>query len=207
MPHPEAAYLDFCPEQSRAIALASQTIADLGGPEAKGAAVEARAFADQLDKGLDEKQRSLLLRFNEGNVSTLMFRQMRCADEPIPEHLPDIHDLAQSLAAYTSLHEINCCWNSPVIAVSLLISTMKANRSAWLVTSREGAVPHAPTKPPAWQWKPAHMQACTWDRTLKPRTTAQRSPETVTPRPPPRSSSLPAGIPPMSLRMSSRSGK
>ncbi|BAW21099.1 hypothetical protein [Pseudomonas putida] len=96
MPHPEAAYLDFCPEQSRAIALASQTIADLGGPEAKGAAVEARAFADQLDKGLDEKQRSLLLRFNEGNVSTLMFRQMRCADEPIPEHLPDIHDLAQS---------------------------------------------------------------------------------------------------------------
>ena len=96
MPHPEAAYLDFRPDQSRAIALASQTIADLGGPEAKGAAVEARAFADQLDKGLDEKQRSLLQRFDEGNVSTLMFRQMRCADEPIPENLPDIHDLAQS---------------------------------------------------------------------------------------------------------------
>lgn len=54
MPHPEAAYLDFRPDQSRAIALASQTIADLGGPEAKGAAFEARAFADQLEKGLDE---------------------------------------------------------------------------------------------------------------------------------------------------------
>lgn len=38
MPHSEVAYLDFSPEQSKAITFASQTIADLGGPEAKGVA-------------------------------------------------------------------------------------------------------------------------------------------------------------------------
>ncbi|CAI3793019.1 hypothetical protein GLGCALEP_00585 [Pseudomonas sp. MM221] len=96
MPHSEAAYLDFCPEQSQAIALASQNIADLGGPEAKGAAFQARAFADQFESTLSEEQTSLLQRFNAGDVSTLMYRQMRCPHEPIPEHLPDINDLAQS---------------------------------------------------------------------------------------------------------------
>lgn len=38
MPHSEVAYLDFNPEQSKAITFASQTIANLGGPEAKGEA-------------------------------------------------------------------------------------------------------------------------------------------------------------------------
>ncbi|HDS1049789.1 MULTISPECIES: hypothetical protein [Pseudomonas] len=51
MPHSEAAYLDFYPKQSQAIAFASQTLADLGGPEAKGVALQARIFADQLEKG------------------------------------------------------------------------------------------------------------------------------------------------------------
>jgi hypothetical protein len=40
MLHSEAAYLDFYPEQSQAIAFASQTLADLGGAEAKGVALQ-----------------------------------------------------------------------------------------------------------------------------------------------------------------------
>lgn len=96
MPHSEAAYLDFYPEQSQAIAFASQTLADLGGPEAKGVALQARIFADQLEKALSEEQRALLLRFSEGHLSALMYRQMHCANEPIPEYLPDITALAQS---------------------------------------------------------------------------------------------------------------
>ena len=96
MPHSQAAYLDFSPEQSRAIAFASQTLADSGGPEAKGAAIQARILADQIQKSLTDEQRSLLQRFGEGRLSTLMYRHMPYADEPIPENLPDITALAQN---------------------------------------------------------------------------------------------------------------
>lgn len=72
MLHSEVAYLDFSPEQSKAITFASQTIADLGGPEAKGVALQARIFADQLEQALSEDQRALLQRFNEGRLSALM---------------------------------------------------------------------------------------------------------------------------------------
>ena len=96
MPHSEVAYLDFSPEQSKAITFASQTIADLGGPEAKGVALQARIFADQLEQALSEDQRALLQRFNEGQLSALMYRQMPCDNEPVPEYLPDITALAQS---------------------------------------------------------------------------------------------------------------
>ncbi|MBF8646981.1 hypothetical protein [Pseudomonas pudica] len=96
MPHSEVAYLDFSPEQSKAITFASQTIADLGGPEAKGVALQARIFADQLERALSEEQRALLQRFSEGQLSALMYRQMPCANEPIPEYLPDISALAQN---------------------------------------------------------------------------------------------------------------
>lgn len=96
MPHSEVAYLDFSPEQSKAITFASQTIADLGGPEAKGVALQARMFADQLEQALSEDQRALLQRFNEGQLSALMYRQMPCDNEPVPEYLPDITALAQS---------------------------------------------------------------------------------------------------------------
>ena len=96
MPRSEVAYLDFSPEQSKAITFASQTIADLGGPEAKGVALQARIFADQLEQALSEDQRALLQRFNEGRLSALMYRQMPCNNEPVPEYLPDITALAQS---------------------------------------------------------------------------------------------------------------
>jgi len=96
MPHSEVAYLDFSPEQSKAITFASQAIADLGGPEAKGVALQARMFADQLEQALSEDQRALLQRFNEGQLSALMYRQMPCDNEPVPEYLPDITALAQS---------------------------------------------------------------------------------------------------------------
>ncbi|GLO15951.1 hypothetical protein PPUJ20028_45370 [Pseudomonas putida] len=96
MPHSEVAYLDFCPEQNRAIASASQAIAEMGGPEAKGVALQTRVLADQFEKTLNEQQRSLLQRFTEGHLSALVYRQMPYVDEPIPEHLPDISTLAQS---------------------------------------------------------------------------------------------------------------
>nr|WP_256213793.1 hypothetical protein [Pseudomonas sp. NBRC 111132] len=96
MPHSQAAYLDFSPEQSRAIAFASQTLADSGGPEAKGVAIQARILTDQIQKSLTDEQRSLLQRFGEGRLSTLMYRHMPYADEPIPENLPDITALAQN---------------------------------------------------------------------------------------------------------------
>lgn len=96
MLHSEVAYLDFSPEQSKAVTFASQTIADLGGPEAKGVALQARIFADQLEQALSEDQRALLQRFNEGRLSALMYRQMPCDNEPVPEYLPDITTLAQS---------------------------------------------------------------------------------------------------------------
>lgn len=96
MPHSEVDYLDFNSEQSRAIASASQAIAASGGPEAKGVATQARLLADQLEKSLSENQRSILQRFSEGHLSALMYRQMPCPDDPLPERLPDIFALVQS---------------------------------------------------------------------------------------------------------------
>ncbi len=96
MPHSEVDYLDFNSEQSRAIACASLAIAASGGPEVKGVAIQARRLAKQLEKTLSEDQRSILQRFSEGNLSALMYRQMPCPDDPLPDQLPDISTLMQS---------------------------------------------------------------------------------------------------------------
>ncbi|MDZ3995174.1 hypothetical protein [Pseudomonas sp. Teo4] len=96
MPHSEVAHLDFNLEQSQAIASASKAITESGGPEAKGVALQARLFAKRIEKTLSENQRSVLQRFSEGHLSALMYRQMPCPDDPMPEQLPDISVLAQS---------------------------------------------------------------------------------------------------------------
>jgi len=96
MPQSEADYLDFNSKQSQAIACASHAIAASGGPEAKGVALQARLLAKQLEQSLSESQRSILQRFSNGDLSALMYRQMRCPDEPLPEQLPDISTLVQS---------------------------------------------------------------------------------------------------------------
>jgi len=96
MPHSEVAHLEFNQEQSQAIAVASQAVAVSGGPETAGAALQARVFAEQLEKTLGDHQREMLQRFNEGRLSALMYRQMPCPDDPIPEQLPGISDLAHS---------------------------------------------------------------------------------------------------------------
>lgn len=96
MHQPEVAYLNFSPEQSRTLATASQTIAELGGPESKGVAFQARLFARQLENTLNKQQLALLQRFIEGHVSALLFGQMPYADQPVPEHLPDINSLAHA---------------------------------------------------------------------------------------------------------------
>lgn len=96
MSHSEVAYLDFNREQGLAIALASQTLADLGGPEARGVAVQAHHFAEQLETTLSSDQQSVLRRFSAGQLSALMFRQMPSADDPTPDQLADISVLARS---------------------------------------------------------------------------------------------------------------
>ncbi|MBK4992775.1 hypothetical protein IAE39_000949 [Pseudomonas sp. S37] len=96
MHHSEVAYLDFNREQGQAIALASQTLTELGGPEARGVAVQARLFAEQLETLLSADQQSTLQRFSAGQLSALMFRQMPGADDPPPEKLADIMSLANS---------------------------------------------------------------------------------------------------------------
>lgn len=96
MYHPEVAYLDFNHEQSQAIALASQAIADSGGPEAKGSAFQAFASAEQVLKTLSNNQCAMLERFSEGGLSVLMCRHMIHANDPIPLQLPDIDTLANS---------------------------------------------------------------------------------------------------------------
>ncbi|MFJ4457117.1 hypothetical protein ACIP1G_24970 [Pseudomonas sp. NPDC089392] len=96
MPHSEVAYLDFNRKQGKAIALASQTLTELGGPEARGVAIQARLFAEQLETILSADQQSTLQRFSAGQLSALMFRHLPGADDPIPEQLADISLLASS---------------------------------------------------------------------------------------------------------------
>lgn len=96
MQHSEVAYLDFNREQGQAITLASQTLTELGGPEARGVAVQARLFAEQLETILSTDQQSTLQRFSAGQLSALMFRQMPGVDDPPPDELADIASLANS---------------------------------------------------------------------------------------------------------------
>lgn len=96
MYHPEVAYLDFNHGQNQAIALASQAIADSGGPEAEGSAFQAFASAEQVLKTLSNNQCAMLQRFSEGGLSVLMCRHMIHANDPIPLQLPDIDTLANS---------------------------------------------------------------------------------------------------------------
>lgn len=94
MPHQEIAYLDFNHEQNQAISWASLAMAASGGPEAKGVALKARAFAQEIETVLSDEQRAMLQRFSEGQLCALIYRQMPCADDPMPEQLPDIFTLA-----------------------------------------------------------------------------------------------------------------
>ncbi|MFJ4155321.1 hypothetical protein ACIPZF_10990 [Pseudomonas sp. NPDC089752] len=94
MPDSEVAYLDFNQEQQQAIASASQAIAASGGPETAGVAFQARAFAKQIERSLSDTQRAILLRFSEGQLSALMYRQMPYPYAPAPEQLPGLSTLA-----------------------------------------------------------------------------------------------------------------
>lgn len=96
MPVREVAYLDFNLAQSQALESASQRISELGGPEARGAATLARLFAEQLKTTLCADQNLMLQHFNEGQLSALMFRQLPCPCDSIPEHLGEISELTDS---------------------------------------------------------------------------------------------------------------
>lgn len=96
MPQSEVIYLHFSLAQCQYLASASQTLAELGGPEEKGVARHARLLAGQLAKTLSTKQHSLLKRYIEGHVSALFFKGMPCIEHPIPTHLPNMSILANS---------------------------------------------------------------------------------------------------------------
>lgn len=97
MVHPEVAYLNFTPEQRHAVANASHTLAQAGGPEAVGATLQARTLAERLKPMLTVEQQGILRHFAEGRLSVLMFAQMQgCGDDPMPERLPELSTLAAS---------------------------------------------------------------------------------------------------------------
>ena len=56
--HPEVAHLNFTPEQRQALTSASQAITRSGGPEAKGAAIQARSLAERLKRMLSVEQQA-----------------------------------------------------------------------------------------------------------------------------------------------------
>lgn len=96
MQQSEVAYLNFNREQGQAIARASRSLADQGGPEAEKVAAQARLFADQFESTLSADQQLTLQRFSEGQVSALMFREMPCPCDPAPEQLAELSVLARS---------------------------------------------------------------------------------------------------------------
>jgi len=97
MVHPEVAYLNFTQAQSQAVAITSRTIAESGGPEAKGATLLARTSAERLKCTLSVEQQTILQKFADGQLSAVMFKQMHCLDDdPIPEQLPELPALAHS---------------------------------------------------------------------------------------------------------------
>ncbi|WP_433885458.1 TauD/TfdA family dioxygenase [Pseudomonas vranovensis] len=93
----EVAYLSFDQDQARTLAAASQHLAELGGPQARGVANQARQWAQRLHPTLDASQKAVLQRFADGQLSALMCSQMACpGSDPLPEHLPELATLAQS---------------------------------------------------------------------------------------------------------------
>ncbi|MFJ4433271.1 hypothetical protein ACIPZG_20105 [Pseudomonas sp. NPDC089395] len=93
--HPEVAHLNFTPEQRQALTSASQAITRSGGPEAKGATIQARSLAERLKRMLSVEQQAILEHFAEGRLCALLFTQMQgCDDDPVPERLPELPALA-----------------------------------------------------------------------------------------------------------------
>ncbi|MDH0302293.1 MULTISPECIES: hypothetical protein [unclassified Pseudomonas] len=91
----EVACVQFTPSQAQALADASQALAELGGPQARGAARQAHAHAERLTAGLTLAQQSTLRRFAQGNLSVLLFSQMQAPNDPPPERLPALAALEQ----------------------------------------------------------------------------------------------------------------
>ncbi|MDD0975654.1 hypothetical protein [Pseudomonas fontis] len=97
MQESEVAYLSFDQDQARALAAASQDLADLGGPQAPGVAIKARFWASRIEKTLETHQLAALQRFADGQLSALMCSHMPCpGSDPIPEQLPDLPTLERS---------------------------------------------------------------------------------------------------------------
>ncbi|WP_460418015.1 hypothetical protein [Pseudomonas sp. microsymbiont 2] len=95
MNDPEVACVQFTPSQAQALAVASQALAELGGPQAQGAARQARAHAERLTASLTPGQQAVLRRFAQGNLSALLFSQMHAPDDTPPEQLPALAELEQ----------------------------------------------------------------------------------------------------------------
>ncbi|NIF18051.1 hypothetical protein [Pantoea sp. Cy-639] len=93
MEHSETACLQFTPSQAQMLDHASQGLANMGGPQAKGAAQQARAHAHRLSATLAPPQQSLLQRFAQGSLSALLFSRMRAPAGAPPEHLPSLATL------------------------------------------------------------------------------------------------------------------
>lgn len=97
MQESEVAYLSFDQDQARTLAAASQNLAELGGPQARGVAAQARHWAQRIQPTLDASQQAALQRFADGKLSALMCMQMTCpGSDPAPELLPDLPTLTQS---------------------------------------------------------------------------------------------------------------
>ncbi|MDF0731326.1 TauD/TfdA family dioxygenase [Pseudomonas entomophila] len=94
MQESEVAYLDFTPVQAQALSIASQSLAQQGGPQAPGVTQQAREHAQQLAQSLDPQQRATLQRFADGHLAALMYTGMPCpGDDPMPEELPALSSL------------------------------------------------------------------------------------------------------------------
>ncbi|MFB4391955.1 MULTISPECIES: TauD/TfdA family dioxygenase [unclassified Pseudomonas] len=90
----EVAYLSFTQIQAQALSIASQSLAQLGGPQAAGAAQLARKHAQQLALTLAPQQRETLRRFASGELAALMYTDMTCpGEDPAPEQLPALSAL------------------------------------------------------------------------------------------------------------------
>jgi len=97
MHNPDVAYLSFDTDQSRALDLASQDLANQGGPQASGVASNARIWAQRMSALLHVSQRAALQRFADGQLSVLFFSYLPCpGNDPAPMQLPELPALQQS---------------------------------------------------------------------------------------------------------------
>ncbi|MFF7063499.1 hypothetical protein [Pseudomonas sp. NPDC008258] len=102
MAAPEILHLKFSKLQARILDHGSRQTADIGGPDAAGAAALSACQAKILKSSLTDAQIELLEIFASGKIAALEFSGMEIpSTDPIPKYLADIHVLnAEPVTVY-----------------------------------------------------------------------------------------------------------